>query len=99
MIKEMNVFYPVFRKIINHQEYIDIYICDESHKNYKKGDILRLLENDKNCKRTDSFIHVEVTKIIMLQANDEAKIVRLYIRPRLDMKITVKRKDFDFDEL
>ncbi len=99
MIKEMNVFYPTFRKIINHQEYIDIYIHDENHKKYKKGDILRLLENDKNCKRTGSFIHVEIIKIIMLQANDEAKIVRLYIRPRLDMKITVKRKDFDFDGL
>ena len=85
MIKEMNVFYPVFRKIINYQEYIDIYIHDESHKKYKKGDILRLLENDKNCKRTGSFIHVEIIKIIMLQANDEAKIVRLYIRPRLEI--------------
>lgn len=99
MIKEMNVFYPVFRKIINHQEYIDIYIHDESHKKYEKGDTLKLIENDKDCKKTGSYIHVEVIKIIMLQANDEAKIARLYIRPRLDMKITVKRKDFDSDEL
>lgn len=99
MIRNVTIFIPVFRKIINNQDFIYIYVKKDSHKEYNKGDILKLVELNQEYIKTGSFIHVEVMSSTIIPDEDGNKIYYLKIKPKLDMRIIVKKLEDDQYEL
>lgn len=91
MIKIVPVYYKQFEQIQRGRNDLNIYVSNDNPKEFKKGDILRIIECEplkRGQRETGNFIHVEVTDLTdVVYDKDRSRIYKMYIKPRLDYTI------------